>query len=245
MVGKRPKVLIVDDEGAICDLVCEGLAGEGYACDVASDADEALAKLSRHSFNLALLDIKLPGMSGMDLLKRIEKCYQMTAIVMMTAVKDLNTAVEAMKLGASDYIVKPFTLDKLSASVGTVLKNRKSCRAVSDTIPGMGDADYGENANSHSLSEMNTIASGVDARVDYFDLHSKTVTDKTVELARWLGLPRREIKKWAVARDELYSERGRQIKSMLDKLERNPMAQVMLGLARSVCQFPKSGGEQN
>ncbi len=245
MVSRRPTVLIVDDEETICDLVCEELAGEGYDCDVASNADDALAKLKRQSFNLALLDIKLPGISGMDLLKTIQKCYQMTATVMITGVNDVNTAVEAMQLGASDYIVKPFTIDKLIASITTILKNWKPNYAVYDTIPGKGEAGYGKNAKSHSLSEINAIAYGVDAQVDYFDFHSRIVTDKTVELARWLGLPRREIKKWVVARDKLYSERDRRIKSTLSKLERSPIAQVMLGITRSVCQFPESSHKQN
>ncbi len=224
MVSRRPTVLIVDDEEAICDLVYEELAGEGYDCDVASNADDALAKLKRQNFDLALLDIKLPGMSGMDLLKTVQKCHQMTAIIMITGVNDVNTAVEAMKLGASDYVVKPFTLDKLIASITTVLKNWEPHYAVYGTIPGKGDAGYGENAKSHSLSGINAIAYGIDARVDHFDFHSRIVTDKTVELACWLGLPRREIKKWAVARDKLYSEKDRRIKSTLSKLERSPMA---------------------
>ena len=245
MVNKRPVILIIDDEEAICNLVCEELTEAGCVCDVASNADEALAKLKTHKFDLALLDIKLPGMSGMDLLKVIGGFYKMIKIVMMTGVNDLNTAVEAMKLGASDYIVKPFTLDKLIVSVDTVLKSKKPPRAVYHTIPGIGDSDYGKNAKSRSLSEINAIAYGVDARVDYFDFHSKIVTDETVELARQLDLPGREIKKWEVARDQLYSERDRRIKSMLNKLERSMMAQEILGFTRSIYQFPKSSGEQN
>jgi len=245
VVHKRPAVLIVDDDEAICDLVCEELAEQGYVCDTASNAGGALTKLKRHSFDVALLDIKLPGMSGMDLLKTIRKCYQMTAIVMITGVNDLNTAVEAMKLGASDYIVKPFTLNRLNTSIGTVLKNRKPHCAVYNTMPSTGGADYGKNAKGRSISEINAIAYGVDAQVDYFNSHSKIVTEKTVELARQLGLPGKEIEKWAVARDELYSERERRIKSILSRLERNPMAQVMLCLTRPVYQFLKSGEEQN
>ena len=245
MVRKGPAVLIVDDEEAICDLVYEELVGEGYVCDVASNADDALAKLKGHSFDLALLDIKLPGISGMDLLKTIEKCYQRTAIIMITAVNDLDTAVEAIKLGASDYIVKPFTLDKINTSISTVLKHMNPQSIVYNAIPGMGDEDYGKTANSGLVREINAIAYGVDALVDYYDFHSKIVTEKTVELARWLGLPGKQIEKWAVARDGLYSERDERIKSGLRKLERNPMTQVMLGLARSVCELPASDEQQN
>jgi len=241
----QASVLVVDDDEAIRDLVCEELAAQGYLCDVASDANDAQAKLKRHSFDVLLLDIKLPGMSGIDLLKIVKKCYQTTAIVMMTAVKNLDTAIEAMKLGASDYVVKPFTLDKLDTSISRVLEKKKPQRTVYDTMPSTGDGDYGKNTYGHSLSKINAIAYGVDAQVDYFDFHSKAVTMKTVELARWLGIPEKEIQKWATARDELYSERDRRIKSGVSKLERSPMAQAMLGLTRSLGKVRKSGGEQN
>ncbi len=232
MVNKRPVTLIIDDEEATCNLVCEGLAEAGYVCDVALNADGTLAKLKTRNFDLALLDILLPNISGMDLLKMIRERYQTIAVVMMTGVNDLNTAVEAMKLGASDYIVKPFTIDKLIVSINAVLKNKKPPCAAYHTIPGMGDSDYGKNAKSRSLSEINAIAYGVDAQVDHFDFHSKIVTDKTVELARQLDLPGREIKKWVVTRDQLYSERDRRIKSMLNKLERNATAEVISGFTR-------------
>ncbi len=245
MVGRQPAVLIVDDDKAICDFVYDGLAGEGYFCDVASDADDALAKLERQSFDVAFLDIKLPGMSGIDLLKIVEKRYQMTAIIMMTAVNDLDTAVEAMKLGASDYIVKPFTFNKINASISAVLKSREPHCTVSNIVRSMGDADCGKNANGRPPGEINCIAYGVDAQVDCFDFHSKIVTEKTVDLARCLGLPEKEIKKWVVAQDELYFERDRRIESALSKLERNPMAQVMLGLTHSVCQLPEANEQQN
>jgi DNA-binding response OmpR family regulator len=232
MVYNPPTILIVDDDEAICELVSEGLIEDGYTCDIASTADEALTKLQNHRFEIALLDIKLPGKSGMELLRTFQTLSQNTGIVMMTAVKDLDTAIQAMKLGASDYIVKPFTIDKLSASIGTVLESTKRYSSVSGTA-------------NQSLNAINAIAYGVDAQVDYFDFHSKIVTEKTIDCARRLCLPAKEIEKWAVARNELYSERNRYIKSTLSKLERNPIAQVMLGLARPVCEFPKLGGEQN
>lgn len=242
MVRKRPEILIVDDEETILDLVCEELAEEGYLCEVASNADDALTKLKTHNYDVVLLDIILPEKSGMDILKIIKECYQTTAVVMMTAVKDLDTAVETMKLGASDYIIKPFTLNKLKVSLGTVLKNRKTHCAISATISETEGFNLRMDTN-RSLSEMNAIADGVSTQVDYFDFHSKIVTHKTITLARWLGLPEKEIEKWAVSRYLYYSERERRIESMLNKLERNPMAQAMLGLTRLLYQFPNSGEE--
>jgi CheY-like chemotaxis protein len=239
MARNLPTVLIVDDKEAICDLVCKDLAEEGYVCDIASNAGDAFAKLETYNYDVALLDIVLPGKSGMDILKTIHECHQ------MTAVKDLDTAIETMKLGAADYITKPFTLDKLNTSVSTALNKRKPRSAVSDTVSKNEGVNYSKDTDGRSLSEINAIAYGVDAQVDYFDFHSKIVTKETVKLAHWLGLPAKEIEKWAVARDELYSERDRRIESMLSKLERNPMAQLMLGLTCSVYQFPELGGEQN
>ena len=74
--------------------------------------------------------------------------------------------------------------------------------------------------------------------------HSRKVTDRTVELAHWLGLPEEEIEKWVAARDELYSKRDKRITSSLGKLERNPMAQVILGLTRSIYHSSEYGEEK-
>ena len=245
MVYNPPTILIVDDDQAICDLVSEGLMEGGYSCDIASTAEEALTKLQNRCFDIALLDIKLPGKSGMELLKTFQTLSQNTEIVMMTAVKDLDTAIQAMKLGASDYIVKPFTLGKLSASIGTMLENSKKYSSVSDTIQPMGNIGNGAKIADRPFGVINSIAYGVDAQVDYFDFHSKIVTEKTIDLARLLCLPAKEIEKWAVARNELFSERNRYIKVALTKLEGNPVVQVILGLTRSVYEFPKLGGKQN
>jgi len=246
MVYSPPAVLVVDDDNAICELVCEGLTEEGYRCDVAATADDAFTKLQNHRFDVALLDIRLPGESGMDLLNKLQTFFETTAVVMITAVKDLETAVQAMKLGASDYIVKPFTIDKLTASISTALKKRKEHSSFSDTSQTIGsNLSYGEKAVKQSLSAINAIACGVDAQVDYFDFHSKIVTDKTIDLARRLGLPAKEIENWAVTRNKLYYKRNMDIKSMLSKLGRNPIAQIMLGLAYPVHEFPKLFGEQN
>ena len=244
MVYNPPMILVVDDDEVIRGLVCEGLAGDGYTCDIASTANDALSKLQNHHFDVALLDIRLPGESGIDLLKTLQTSFQTLTIVMMTAVKDLNTAIEAMKLGASDYITKPFTIDKLTASITAILKNKRGHSSVS-TIRTIPNVSHGKRIASRSLSVMNAIARSVEAQGDYFDFHSEIVTERTIDLARRLGLPAKEIENWAVARNELYSERSRYIKSTLSKFERNPIAQIMLGLARPLCEFPKSGGEQN
>lgn len=245
MVYNPPAVLIVDDDEAICELIFEGLLEDGYSCDIASTADEALSKFRGHYFDIALLDIKLPGKSGMELLRIFQTISQNTEIVMITAVKDIETAIQAMKMGASDYIVKPFTIDKLSASIDTILTSSQSCISATDAVQSMGIICNNTKVANRSLNQINAVAYGVDAQVDYFDFHSKIVTERTISLARQLGLPDRDIKKWAESRKELYSNRDNYIKSISRKLERNPLAQAVLGIARPVFEFPKLKGEQN
>jgi DNA-binding NtrC family response regulator len=112
---RKSRVLIVDDEISICDLLREDLAGRGYECTAANDADEALALLKTDTFDIALLDIRLPGMSGVDLLKRISIDYPETACIMLTAVNDLTTAV-------FDQAFQPG-----KAGPGAAYRARKSC----------------------------------------------------------------------------------------------------------------------
>lgn len=226
---KGPSVLIVDDAKAICDLIYDGLTEQGYVCDTALSIDEATVKLLRQHFDVVLLDLKLPGISGIEFLRAERQSYRMTAFIMITAVNDLSAAVEAMKLGASDYIVKPFTITKINDSIITVLDSHKPQHTVYNTAPIIGDQDCSNTLGNNSFHAINAIACGVDAQVDLLDSHSKMVTGKTVNLAHCLGLPGKEIARWAIARDEHFSDRDNQIDSMLSKLNQNLMAQVALG----------------
>jgi YesN/AraC family two-component response regulator len=240
-----PTILIVDDDQVICDFVSEILKEDGYACEIASNAHDALAKMQNQPFDITLLDIKLPDRSGIDLLETPQSFSQTTSIIMMTAVKDFDIAIQAMKMGASDYIVKPFTIEKLTTSITSVLKNRKINNSISMQSEKVEDTNRASKIMSQSLRTINAISIGVDAQVDYFDFHSMIVTEKTVDLARRFGLPAKEIEKWEIARNNCYTNRKGYIKSMLDKLEQNPIAQVMLGLTNSVIKYKQAGMEQN
>ncbi|HUV51962.1 MAG TPA: response regulator [Dehalococcoidia bacterium] len=118
-------ILIVDDEESIRDILSRRLEEECYACEVASDGKEALWKAFVRDFDLVLMDIKMPGMSGMETLPQMVTNQPDTCVIMMTAVVDTETAVEAMKLGAYDYVTKPFDLDDLSMRMGKALEKRK------------------------------------------------------------------------------------------------------------------------
>jgi two-component system response regulator HydG len=108
------KVLVVDDEEAICVALEAWLSKEGYHVETAGSGMDALELLSRRLFDMYLVDIKMPGMDGLDLLARIRELQPDATIIMITAHGSIQTAVEAMKRGAADYLCKPFDPEALS-----------------------------------------------------------------------------------------------------------------------------------
>jgi len=126
MVNQKPSVLIVDDEQVVCDILYDELSERGYLCTTALSGKDALAKLAAEDFDVVLLDIRLPGMSGLEVLREIWLNHSDTATIMITAVNDVNTAVLAIKWGASDYLVKPFNLDRVDASIRTALDTKQA-----------------------------------------------------------------------------------------------------------------------
>jgi DNA-binding response OmpR family regulator len=125
MEEAKGTILIVDDEEAIRGILSRKLESDGYDCEVAANGKEALWKAFMKDFDLVLMDIKMPGISGMEALPQIVTNHPDTCVIMMTAVADTETAVEAMKLGAYDYVTKPFDLDDLGMRVNKALERRK------------------------------------------------------------------------------------------------------------------------
>jgi len=111
MIPKR--VLVVDDEENFRHILSVILKKEKYEVDTASNGNEALQKISSDPFDQVLCDIRMPGMDGLDFLKEVQKIEAGTSVIMMSAYGTLDTAIEAMKQGAYDYISKPFKPDEV------------------------------------------------------------------------------------------------------------------------------------
>ena len=118
-------VLIVDDEEPIRSILSRKLEFDGYNCEVAADGKEALRKASMKSFDLVLLDINMPGLSGMEVLRRLTADHPDICVIMITAMADTTMHIEALRLGAYDYVTKPFDLDDLSTRVKNALEIRR------------------------------------------------------------------------------------------------------------------------
>lgn len=115
-------ILVVDDETEIWKICQRAFERHGYAVSTASNGDEALELMKIMAFDLALLDIRMPGkIDGLELLRRTKKLYPKTEVVMITAEETVETGIEALKIGAFDYILKPFHIAELLAAVKNAL----------------------------------------------------------------------------------------------------------------------------
>jgi DNA-binding NtrC family response regulator len=127
-VDKRGRILVVDDEANARTALAELLREEGYDVETAADAFKALGKLEEFGPHLVLTDLKMPGMDGIELMKRLAAGEREVAVVVMTAFGAVDTAVEAMRAGAVDYLTKPLNFDELLLVVERALE-RQNLRA--------------------------------------------------------------------------------------------------------------------
>ncbi|MFB3923514.1 MAG: sigma-54-dependent transcriptional regulator [Terriglobia bacterium] len=116
-----PTILIVEDEPKMLRLLELNLSEEGYSVQTAGDAETGLKLLSQNRADLVITDLKLPGMNGLEFLQAVKRHDARIPVVVMTAYGTVETAVEAMKAGASDYVLKPFSLEEIKLIVGKEL----------------------------------------------------------------------------------------------------------------------------
>jgi two-component system NtrC family response regulator len=138
----NPNLLVVDDEDSLRRVTQVRLLQAGYATDTAKDGEEALALLSRKSYALVITDMRMPGMSGLDLLRRIRAEFPETAVVVVTAFGTIESAVEAIKAGAYDYLTKPIEANALLLVVERALEHlrmRQEIHALRSSL----DKKYG------------------------------------------------------------------------------------------------------
>jgi len=119
-----PRILVVDDEMIVCESCKRILEEDGYEVEIALNGMEALDKLKANSFDILITDLKMPGIDGMEVLKTSRREYPETVVIMITGFSTVETAVEAMKLGAFDYIPKPFTPDEVSIVVKKAIEKK-------------------------------------------------------------------------------------------------------------------------
>jgi len=127
----KGRILIVDDEKNMREVLEIFLRNEGYNVSVADSGERAVEAMRHDIFDLVITDMKMPGMSGIDLLKNIKQISPETIVVIITAYGTTESAVQAMKLGAYDYIQKPFEMDDIRLVVKNAIETQRLRRDVS------------------------------------------------------------------------------------------------------------------
>src|SRR5947208_3327413 len=145
-------ILVVDDEPAIQDILTWALSAEGYRVATAGSGEEALARVEEEDFDVIVTDIVMPGLDGLEVLERSRVLSPRAAVIVMTAYAALDTAITALRRGASDYLEKPFSVDLLKERVQRLLQYRETIwkdrlvqramqpRAVGHSLVGESDA---------------------------------------------------------------------------------------------------------
>lgn len=123
---KKKKILVVDDEITVCKSIRQAILSDDYEVDMSLSGEEALKKDEDKQYDLIVTDLMMPGITGMDLLKSLKKKKPETNIIMITGYPTIKTAVESIKIGAFDYIPKPFTPAELRSLVFRSFKKSES-----------------------------------------------------------------------------------------------------------------------
>ncbi|MCR4427027.1 MAG: sigma-54 dependent transcriptional regulator [Firmicutes bacterium] len=135
------RVLIVDDEANMRVVLSDVFSDAGYAIETASTGKEAIDAIEAISADAVVLDLKLPDMSGIDVFREAKRIRPGIIVVIVTAYSSVDTAIEAMKMGAFDYITKPFKVEKLLMVIGNALEAGAGAPCAGRAVPGVGHPD--------------------------------------------------------------------------------------------------------
>ena len=188
-------ILMVDDEAAIRELLDSILSRRGYRCDTAGSAEEALKKMERKQYEVVLTDIVMPGMSGVDLLHRIKKKSAETAVIMISALSNLDVTIRSLKLGAYDYITKPFRAEEVLVAIDRALEKRRLLVENLDYQRNL-EKKVKEQSKLIQTSFLKTIEAlslSLGAKDQESRIHSIRVTEYAVRIAEMMELNPFEI----------------------------------------------------
>lgn len=195
-------ILIVDDEEMIRDLLSSALVQEDYICHQAANVDEAFGILAVQPVDLVISDVMMPGRSGVELLRDLKKVDPDIAVLMITGLSDMTTAMECIHLGADDYITKPFGINRVMLTVKNLIERRrlaiekknyqlslefKVMEQTSQIRKTMGEISI---AYDHTLT---ALVKALDAREKEVGSHSERVMNFASLLGAKLGMAEKEL----------------------------------------------------
>ena len=199
----KPRILLVDDEHAVWQILGEKLSRSGFDWRGFSDPREALAFLDKEHFDAVVSDLKMPGMTGLDLLSETQTRHPHLAFVMATGEDDIRVAVDAMKHGADDYLVKPFHLDAAVESVRRALQKKRMEAELERYRHQLEDMverrthqlQLAMKRIEHAYDEtLEALGAALDLRDTETAGHSRRVSLYCLEIARAIGCTSEQLK---------------------------------------------------
>ena len=197
-----PRILIVDDEVEITEILAD-LLSEDYECLRAASAEEALARLHESEFQLVISDITMPGMSGLDMIPHIKALSPDTVVVMISGMQTVESAIGALRLGAFDYLMKPFDLRQVEAVVKRALEHHELVVAKQryenhlEELVEQRTVELDKALNSLEgayRSTLKALTAALETRDSETHGHSERVVTYSLRLGREYGLSSEEMK---------------------------------------------------
>ncbi|MEO6720570.1 MAG: response regulator transcription factor [Ferruginibacter sp.] len=174
------KILIIEDEKALSESIATYLKSEDYLCEIAADYEKALDKISLFDYDCILLDITLPGGSGLHLLKDLKSLHKTDGVLIISAKNSLDDKITGLKLGADDYLPKPFHLSELSARIAAIIRRK--------------------NFDGSNIVQFNNLVIDTGSKTVKADNNSLELTKKEYELLLYfISNKRKVISKNAIA----------------------------------------------
>jgi len=199
----RGRILIVDDEQGIRRFLSYGLGLAGFDCSDVSGGSEALSLLETQPFDALISDLRMPGTSGLELLKGVREKHPRVAFLMATAVDDVRVGIQTMKAGADDYLVKPFQLEPLLSALNRAIERKRLEKEVENyrqRLERMVDQRTGQLRVANKRTEqahdetLEGLSAALDMRHNETAGHSRRVTRYCLEIAKALGCSSKQLK---------------------------------------------------
>lgn len=174
----KPKILIIEDEQKLSRVLQLELEYENYETGVADNGKDALRLIEEENWDLVLLDIMIPGLSGLEVLRRVRRFDEETPIVLLTARDEIHDKVSGLDLGADDYITKPFQIEELLARIRVLLRRPKAKKENNEDLT-VADLRVNPSAREVSRGEVQ-----IDLTPREFDLLVCLLQNKNIVLTR-------------------------------------------------------------
>src|ERR1035437_2130215 len=191
---RQKNILVVDDEPGVRALMADLLLARGYECRVAESAGEALALFQEFRFDAVMSDINMPGMNGLELTRNLLETSPQTAVILMTGNGDVEFAIEALRLGASDYLLKPFDFKTVQRSLERAISKRQALQDQEQEVINLKQRllDAVNSSYAAATKTMETFCKTLEMRdIESFS-HVERVSNYACCLARSMGLSTEE-----------------------------------------------------